>query len=174
MASKWFESKSIAIIGNASYLFDSNYGKQIDNFDVVVRINKGYLNLSNKHQGSKTDVLAYNNYAMIDRHLDLVKNYKLIHMSEKFREKKMIDNIFFYPLKCLQELKKKLNFDRPSTGLMIIDYILGCNPKSIDLFGFDFKKTPTYYEKSREIEPHNFELEKKYVSTLNLKINGIN
>ena len=80
MASKWFESKSIAIIGNASYLFDSNYGKQIDNFDVVVRINKGYLNLSNKHQGSKTDVLAYNNYAMIDRHLDLVKNYKLIHM----------------------------------------------------------------------------------------------
>jgi len=172
MASKWFEDKSIAIVGNASFIFERDYGKKIDSFDVVVRINKGYLDLNNKHQGTKTDVLAYNNYSMIDRHLDLVKNFKLIHMSEKFRKLKMIDNIFFYPLKCLEELKKKINFDRPSTGLMIIDYVLSCNPKSINLYGFDFKKTPTYYEKDRKIEPHNFDLEKKYIEKLKLKINN--
>jgi len=147
MASKWFEDKSIAIVGNASFIFERDYGKKIDSFDVVVRINKGYLDLNNKHQGTKTDVLAYNNYSMID-------------------------NIFFYPLKCLEELKKKINFDRPSTGLMIIDYVLSCNPKSINLYGFDFKKTPTYYEKDRKIEPHNFDLEKKYIEKLKLKINN--
>ena len=51
MASKWFEDKSIAIVGNASFIFERDYGKKIDSFDVVVRINKGYLDLNNKHQG---------------------------------------------------------------------------------------------------------------------------
>lgn len=171
---KWFENKTIAIVGNALHLFEKSLGKEIDNHNVVVRINKGYLNLNKKCQGIKTDVLSYNNYAMIDRHLDLVKDMKLIHMSEKFRTKKMIEGIFFYPLNYLIDLKKKLSHDRPSTGLMIIDYIISCNPKSINLYGFDWKETPTYYETNREVEPHNYKLEKDYVSKLDLKIHGVN
>ena len=167
---EWFKNKSVAIVGNASFLFDKSYGEEIDKNDVVVRINKGYINLNKKCQGKKTTVLAYNNYSMIDQNLNLIKNFKLIHMSDRFRKKEMIKNIFFYPLKYLKELKEKTKVNRPSTGLMIIDYVGRCEPKNIILYGFDWKDTPTYYEKNRKIEPHDFEKEREYISNLQIMI----
>jgi hypothetical protein len=168
---EWFENKSICIVGNASHLFERDYGKEIDSYDLVVRTNKGFYNLNKKSQGSKMDVLAYSHFDLIKENLNNLKTDKLIQMSLKHRNKNELKNTVYYPEKSYNELVEKLGHNRPSTGLMIIDYILSCNPKSIDLYGFDFKKTPTYYEKDREMEPHNFHIEKKYVEKLKLKIN---
>jgi hypothetical protein len=57
-----FENKIVSVIGSAGYLQKNNFGKEIDDSDIVVRINKGsnILKNSNKiHLGSKVDVLYH-------------------------------------------------------------------------------------------------------------------
>ena len=57
-----FKNKKVAIVGAAAYLQENNFGKAIDNADIVVRINKGPNVLSkdnSKHLGSKTHVVYH-------------------------------------------------------------------------------------------------------------------
>ena len=53
--------KEIIIVGNSSRILNNNYGKLIDNYDIVVRINKGYLHRQNLYSdkiGNKTHILS--------------------------------------------------------------------------------------------------------------------
>ena len=57
-----FENKTVALVGSAGYLSDYSFGKEIDNHDIVVRVNKGVdivNNTSFLKLGSKTDVLYH-------------------------------------------------------------------------------------------------------------------
>jgi len=54
---KYCEGKKIIIVGNSSRILNDNYKKLIDNYEIVVRINKGYLHRQNLYSdkiGSKT------------------------------------------------------------------------------------------------------------------------
>ena len=52
------EGKRVALVGPASYMVGSNYGKEIDSHDVVVRINRGIESIAEfkNDLGEKTDV----------------------------------------------------------------------------------------------------------------------
>ena len=53
--------KEIIIIGNSSRILNGKYKKLIDSYDIVVRINKGYLHRQNIYSdkiGTKTNILA--------------------------------------------------------------------------------------------------------------------
>ena len=52
---------TVAVVGNATSLFDKRYGQDIDSHDVVIRINRAaqFLNISkeyNRSHGIRTDI----------------------------------------------------------------------------------------------------------------------
>jgi hypothetical protein len=57
------ENKSVAVIGNASSLFEKEYGEEIDAHDIVIRFNKAanfYCNYDvSKTHGQKTHIWAF-------------------------------------------------------------------------------------------------------------------
>jgi hypothetical protein len=64
----------------------------------------------------------------------------------------------------MHQLKAGKN-ENPTTGLLALDYIHSCNPNSINVYGFDWKKTPTFTDphlKREKFCPHDYEAEKLY------------
>ena len=58
---RYCAGKTIIIVGNSSKILNNNHGKLIDNYDIVVRINKGYLyrhNIYSDKIGNKTNILS--------------------------------------------------------------------------------------------------------------------
>ena len=56
---KLIADKTVAIVGPASYLTNSGLGEEIDNHQVVVRINRSYESVDkfSKDVGTRTDIL---------------------------------------------------------------------------------------------------------------------
>lgn len=168
----WFQNKTIAVVGNAKSLFSKNYGTIIDNHTVVCRINRGFEVQSPKSHGVKLDILCFARYNTIKDHI--TQNFKTeikkyIHCGAKGYDdvnNHDITNITYIPKSNYWDLKKKLNLkkkQKPSSGLILLDYISTCNPAQVSLFGFDWKKTPTFYDQLRTDEPHLYDIEKQYV-----------
>jgi hypothetical protein len=167
----WFQDKSVALVGNAMSLFDMNYGEEIDLHDVVVRLNKAAM-LINKFDseathGKRTDVWFFWSAQEYHRHFDKHSDILKIHAGHQYRNNgtiKLVD--FVYPDELYNELKKKAGSrQNPTTGLIAIDYILHCEPKSLSVYGFDWKKTPTQTDPERKAEkkcPHNYDVEEAY------------
>ena len=167
----WFENKSVALVGNAMSLFDMNYGKEIDTHDVVVRLNKAAM-LMNRFDaeashGKRTDVWIFwsvrEYYRQFEKHPDVLK----IHAGHQYRNNgtiKLVD--YVYPMDLYQPLKEKAGPRRnPTTGFIAIDYILNCDPASMSVYGFDWKKTPTQTDPDRKKEkqcPHDYDVEEAY------------
>jgi hypothetical protein len=168
----WFEEKTIAVIGNASSLFEKNYGSEIDSHDVVVRINKAAMLYTrkevNKSHGSKTDVWVFWNTAEYKSFFPKIsKHIKKMHAGHQGRTPNNIDLIdFLYPDDLYKELKKHSGkHNNPTTGLITLDYISRCNPKHIDVYGFDWKSSPTFTDPEMKREkacPHDYPVEKEY------------
>ena len=57
--SSLIKGKTVALVGPAEYLMGSNYGKEIDKHDVVVRVNRGIelIEVYENDVGKKSDIL---------------------------------------------------------------------------------------------------------------------
>ena len=168
---EWFENKTVAIVGNAESVLKTHYGKDIDNHQVVVRINRGiecgiknYPNIESF--GKKIDVWVFNLYNRNLRlfyynikHKLISKNFYKMQMNEEF------DNVnfdFSYPKQYYIELQKHFYPKYPSTGLRALDYVSKCDPSMVNVYGFDWKETPTFYDKNASDINHDFEKERDY------------
>jgi hypothetical protein len=172
---EWFENKSVALIGNAMSLFDKDYGSEIDSHDVVVRLNKAAMLYSNmdaeKSHGRRTDVWIFWNTSEYRNHFPKWPNVKKMHAGHQARfdaNTKYAD--FVYPMiPNYERLRRKAGtHNNPTTGLIAIDWIMYCNPKSLDIYGFDWKETPTFTDPKRvrdRVCPHDFVTEKAYVAS---------
>lgn len=170
---EWFENKSVAIIGNAMYLFEKDYGNEIDSHDVVVRLNKAamlYTKMdAEKSHGKKTDVWMFWNASEYKSHFNKT-NAKKMHMGHQGRNTPNLSTVdCVYPMELYKILRTKSGkFNNPTTGLMALDYISSCNPKSITVYGYDWKETPTFTDPERKMDPrcpHDYPTEKKYCYT---------
>jgi hypothetical protein len=174
---KYFENKTIAVVGNAESIFEKNFGNDIDSHDIVVRFNKGYIKNENS-QGRKTDIWASSLY--IDE-INLKKIFPdikyVIWLSPKLSLIKKYSFKFFrkmtiYPLYKWYSLYNKIARNRPTSGAMLLDYLIKSTKyKKIDIYGFDFFKTNTFYnelklEQLKSKTPHNFFDEKQYILSL--------
>jgi hypothetical protein len=56
----WVDGASVAIVGNAGYLKDLDQGRQIDGFDLVIRMNNFRLAGFRRQVGSRTDIVMTN------------------------------------------------------------------------------------------------------------------
>ena len=148
--------KSVAIVGNAKSLFDKKYGEEIDKHDVVIRFNKGFPN-NDEIQGKKTTIVML--ACELSKPDIQFYNAKYIIRRSKFYENQVnftISNEDRYLL-C-----ERLG-SQPSTGFIAIDMCLTANAKSIDLYGFDFEKTPTFYNTENYQTQHDYKSEESIV-----------
>lgn len=158
---------SVCIVGNAASLLSRPLGSLIDSHDTVIRLNRGFPKQAS-FQGRKTSMVGlscpiskwkyrwYYQQAPIiwmTERRDIVPNW--MKRSQQFSE---------YPLEYWGVLSQKLNGHRPSTGAMMIDLICHyIQPKKLTLVGFDFKKTPTIFDKKDKLGPHNWGLEEQFI-----------
>lgn len=157
------EPFTVAVVGNAKSLFDKNYGVHIDSHDVVIRMNRAaqLMDISQEYipsHGSKTDIWCmwrYSEYENVDMEWSGSSCQMCFWEEEPPRGIHLIDSLEFtkthtYPFS-------------PSTGLMTLAWLntLECN---VDVYGFDWKETPTYTDPERQLdqnEIHDFNLERK-------------
>ena len=169
---EWFEGKTVALIGNSMSLFDKEYGKEIDSHDVVVRLNKAAM-LINRHDakkshGLRTDYWLFWNVSEYRKEFgNIDAGIKKMHVGHQGRNTSKISEVdFVYPDELYAELKKVAGPRKnPTTGFISIDYILHCNAKSLSVYGFDWKATPTHTDPKRVKEkkcPHNYDVEEAY------------
>jgi hypothetical protein len=159
------KNKRIAVVGNAQYLFNRNYGKEIDMHDYIIRINRAAILCSNYYNyythGSRTNFWAVWRYDEYENIPISQKNVKIIQMAFWYGSKSK--NILMYDLGMILRLIMRLNHKNPSTGLMVLDWLTYCNPASVSVYGFDWKKTPTFTDMNRIHDKnisHNFQKEK--------------
>jgi hypothetical protein len=168
---EWFENKTVALVGNSMALFDENFGKEIDSHEVIVRLNKAAMLVDRfdceKTHGTKTDIWGFWSVVEYEKHFLKYPDLKKIHAGHQFRSNRLIEQVdFIYPDELYTPLKTVAGSKRnPTTGFIMIDYIMHCNPVKMDVYGFDFKKTPTWTDPDRIKEkkcPHNHDIEEAY------------
>jgi len=152
---KYIEGKSVAVVGNAKSIFDKANGPKIDAHDVVIRFNKGLI-IKPESQGKKTSILLL----ACELSLDEKASYKAWFSINRSTNTKCGDlTISNRPRAALSALIGR----QPTTGLMAIDLCVESKAKSIDLYGFDFEATPTFYNPEGYVTPHDYDAEEKIV-----------
>lgn len=159
---KFFSNKTVAVVGNAESLFSTRCGTWIDSHDIVIRFNLGIVAGNKVSHGIKTDWAFVNNLSLIQKHSNLLLetdvNFLELYNHERDYSNFDFNNINNYNLYKLnydvaQQLIQTYDFPtskKPSTGLVTLYMLTFANPKHVDVFGFDFKKTITWYNKNRK------------------------
>lgn len=147
--------KSVAIVGNAQSIFETACGEKIDDAEVVVRFNRGFIE-NPKAQGKRTDILFLACELTADELQRFNAKYT-VNRSDKTKCGNItLDNVF------RRRYRKKYDA-YPSSGLMAICMCINADAKSIDLYGFDFGKTPTYYNSDGYVTRHDYDKESEII-----------
>jgi len=162
---EWFENKTISIVGNSASLLDQKFGSEIDTADVVVRINRGGFRFPDfpEQMGKGLDIWCMQNIKQNRRYFkkSCTKTCKKIQMdtidvSPDFSD--LAD--YFFTDQYRFDLEKDLT-KKASTGLRVLYLIDKMDPKSVNVYGFDWKQTYSWHER-RKCIAHIFEEEKQY------------
>jgi hypothetical protein len=160
------KNKTIAVVGNSLSLSDSNYGSDIDSHDLVIRFNKPATlllpNVENSH-GTKFDIWAfwaigafYNSFMNEMPSLDKYLKDKSIHkiqvsmnghsiLTRDYISHTMPRAMYTSLKSNLQYISKESSLT-PSAGIAILEWLRYSQPAIVSIYGFDFKKTPTFSE----------------------------
>jgi len=159
---------SIALVGNAESLFDKTFGETIDQHNLVVKINAGATLDKPLSHGARCDLAVFSIPMQFDSIVKDIDTTKIVHASDKDRDTEYNKSYYKIPLQSNLEIRTVARVERPSCGLMTLWWLLKHNPSRIDLYGFDWKATPTWYTKNwyKQPEKHNYDLEQKYILKL--------
>lgn len=156
----------INMVGNATSIFNSKNGKLIDLFPTV-RFNRIEIQ-EPESQGSRWDFLSSSEVKTFQFHNEKPPLFhSLIFMPylEKhffhLEEIKFETNVVQIDLEFSLELTKKIG-KPPSTGFQILS-LFSLLKRKVNLFGFDWKESPTIYDCERKWEPHDYQVEKNYL-----------
>lgn len=161
------QDKTVAIVGNSKSLFDYNYGAEIDSHDVVIRMNKCTTLFEPKSytlsHGDKTDIwCVWRLNAYESFNIDMPSHT----MQMAFWESTSDIPILSYSYPEAMDLMKLFGRNDPSTGLMTLDWVSRRHPKTVNVYGFDWKKTPTWSDTKEDlVSIHDFEKEKEFCVT---------
>jgi hypothetical protein len=164
---------SVALVGSAESLRYSTFGKDIDSYDHVIRINQGaFATLDADSTGLRTDWVfltltgrgTWERLGFLRRARKVSKGVAL--MSPLRRRVARVDLGLFvphYPDQWFSELEQRLG-SRPSSGAMALDYLVKTmdDPTALHLYGFDFFATPDIAHGRNNIPNHNPDAERDY------------
>ena len=141
---------NLSIVGNAESLLASSYGWLIDQHPTI-RFNRTQI-INSQAQGKRWDYLAsseVNTFEMYNKILppfhSLIFSPIKPEMVYKVKKVSFQCNILHLPLQQSLDLQRTIG-NVPSTGLQILYYLDSINHRCVHIFGFDFKKTKTFYE----------------------------
>lgn len=170
----YVQGKSVAIVGNAKSLLESDYGHYIDRSDIVIRINRANI-LNAQAQGTKTHIWATSFSYPFGHHQQgyqfCIWLTPMFHSNLCYPHNKIFSDklIYLYDFKDFCHLEKRLGA-YPTSGMMLIDFITKYTHfKKLDLYGFDFFKTPNMYENvdfKNNHKFHDFEKEEQFIHAL--------
>lgn len=160
-------SEEICLVGNASSLIEKKIGAEIDSFETVIRLNKGYPK-NTEAQGKKTTLLGLSCPLSFLKYRWYYGKPAVMWMTpSRDRIPKWIpkqEQFSFYSLDRWEALSEALGGKRPSTGMMMIDYLCGeVKPSRLKIVGFDFKATNTLYSDALKPGPHDWDAERDHV-----------
>jgi hypothetical protein len=152
------KDKSVAIVGNSEKILSQSFGDEIDSHDIVIRFNKG-IPRNKIAQGTKTTLL----FLACTLTKEELKEYSPLYT---IRRSKLSENKCDFQLSSterlqfIQEANKvrrgmKKATSQASTGFIAIQFVLSTQYKKLDLYGFDFFKSPTYYNEPGYKTLHN-------------------
>jgi lipopolysaccharide biosynthesis glycosyltransferase len=152
----WMHNSSVAIVGNASSILEHNYGKEIDSHDIVIRFNKGFPSSKTGFKTSMVFLACTLTPAELERYAGafLIKRSALCDNKCDFNVLSE-DRFFLRQDKTDIMILQRKSHCQASTGFIAINFALSCNPRKIDLYGFDFFKTDTYYNPKGYQTMHN-------------------
>ena len=164
------QGKRIIIVGNSSQMIRSNSRNIIDNYDIVVRINKGYQyrrTALSDSIGSKTHILAI---GMKSAKLasTVIKGNSINYILSPiiFSEKLDYSNVYNVDEKTYNLLKTSLGNFKPSTGISVYNFFNKfINFERLDLIGFDFFTSSTNQRNALGhlfVNDHDGEKEKEF------------
>lgn len=150
------KGNTVAIVGNAQSLFERTYGEDIDDHGFIVRFNKGFITRP-ECQGTKTNFLILA-CPMSKKDIDSFCADFVANRSAS----SSYGNKVPYTIGSIERQNMK-NFlgAQPSTGFMAIDICLYFGAKSIDLYGFDWEETPTFYNPKDYKTKHDYSKERE-------------
>jgi hypothetical protein len=161
------EGRSVALVGNAQSLLGRSDGPAIDACEVVIRMNRGFVR-NPEAQGTRTDVMMISGgislkeiEASSDPKLILYMTPKRLTMSaDLFGD----ERITCLPFGIWRALRRELGA-RPSTGMMGLYLLIRSGrPASVNLFGFDWKQSKTFYKAREPANPtHDWERERQVI-----------
>ena len=150
----YLKGKRVALVGNAQSIFGTHHGFEIDRHDVVIRFNRGFIT-DPEAQGTRTDVLFLATELNIDEKLQFRAKYYVNRSANTTCGDYTISNDDRARLKAW--IGKQ-----PSTGFMAIDICRECGCE-IDLYGFDFNASGTFYNPPDYKTWHDFDTEERLV-----------
>ena len=156
---KYFiKGKTVAIVGNAKSIFDTSHGADIDAHDVVIRFNRGFIR-EPKAQGTKTDILVM----ACELSPEELAQFGAKYVINRTKKTKCGD----YTFGDIERRRYRKKYDAyPSTGFMAIDFCRKAGASKIDLYGFDFGATQTFYNPADYKTKHDYATEERLVHLL--------
>ena len=160
--------KTVAVVGNAQYLLETSTGAEIDRHEVVVRFNKGFV-IAPESQGSRTTIHCLATDVSVAELRKHAPQATIVYVSPircfLNRDMRRLENqCICVPINQWKELSRRMGNLRPSAGLIILDHLLhNCSAKKVSLFGFDWKRTKTFYHKVKIRDWHSGEAERALV-----------
>ncbi|WP_425639469.1 glycosyltransferase family 29 protein [Algoriphagus yeomjeoni] len=159
-----FKGKRVVVIGAANSALERELGSFIDNFDIVIRINKALITYNEKNEkfiGRKTDVLIHNFHENLDDggggplDWEVFDNFNLKYLVQAKTDTSGKRNVFNYFKKYKSSSKdvfmlssKTYNFIQklfgtytPTRGFLGLYLALNSQAKEVYLTGFTFFKT---------------------------------
>jgi hypothetical protein len=162
----YLNKKTICLLGNSNSILKTP--KNIDSYDIICRINKGSPLRKEKFIGSRTDVLFLST-KMED--IDITKNFHpkyvvWINKNSSLQNNWLSQQVIKTSSEDWIEVKEKLT-TLPSSGCVSIYFLIKyINFIRLDIYGFDFFKSGTWYHNLKNQPWHNGNLEEKFIKNL--------
>tara|TARA_R100001509_G_scaffold126178_1_gene79640 strand:+ start:780 stop:1430 length:651 start_codon:yes stop_codon:yes gene_type:complete len=167
---KFCEGKKIIIVGNSSRILQANYGRIIDGYEVIVRINRGYQrghDLYRENIGSKTHILSlgiksfhFASQVVAGNAVDYILSPII------YSDRLSYPNSFNVTKEEYNHLREGLGGHKPSTGIATFNFFnkLG-GFERLDLIGFDFFESSSPHRNQLghlRVPDHHGIMERKY------------
>jgi hypothetical protein len=160
------KNKKICLLGNSKSILKNK--KDIDSYDCICRINKGIPKGKENVIGSRTDVLFL---ATKMKEIDIEKNFNpkfIVWITKNDRKSNIWINqhVIKTPSEDWYEIKNQLT-TLPSAGCNAIYFLIKhIEFFSLDIYGFDFFKSGTWYHTLKNQPWHNGNLEEQFITNL--------
>jgi hypothetical protein len=164
----------LSVVGNAESIFQKERGELIDRF-TTIRFNRADI-INERCQGSRWDFLVSSEVNTFEKYNNENPKFHTLvftptkrEMQYKIGKIKFDTNIIKLPIEQSIELERLLS-SPPSTGLQMLYFLDSIKNGNVEIFGFDFKETRTFYE-TRNKGQHDFAAERDFVMRM-VKKNG--